>query len=296
MTQKVRPMLAASVKVEEIMYPAFVSPKLDGIRGIIHEANALTRTLKPIPNHYARHTFSSGELTGLDGEFILGSPTAPDSYRKTNSALMTHEGMPKPKYYVFDDMTIPTDSFVDRLDRLKKRVKYLDHPDIVLLEQVLVKNVIELVNYEEMIIEMGYEGVVVRHPKGLYKYGRSTVSQGWMVKLKRFVDSEAEIVGCVELMENKNKAVVNKLGYTERSHHMENKVPGGRLGAFKVRDIESGWEFEIGTGFNEADRIEYWKNRESMVGKIVKYKYFAVGMKDVPRHPSFMGLRDTRDM
>jgi DNA ligase-1 len=293
---KVRPMLAATVSIEEIMYPCIASPKLDGIRGIIHEAKALTRTLKPIPNIYVSSIFSDGEFTGLDGEFIVGEPTAPDSYRKTVSALMSHQGMPQAKYYVFDDMSIMTDSFVDRLDRLKKRVKYLDHPKIVLLSQVLIKNVIELANYEEMVIRMGYEGIIARHPNGFYKCGRSTVAQGWMVKLKRFSDSEAIIVGCVELMENKNKATLNELGYMERTHHMENKVPGGRLGAFIVRDIKHGWVFEIGSGFSEDERIAYWKQAEVMVGQIVKYRYFPIGMKNVPRHPSFVGFRDLCDM
>jgi DNA ligase-1 len=293
---KVRPMLAAAVKLEQITYPVLVSPKLDGIRGIIHKDNVLTRTLKPIPNNYVRHTFSSGELTGLDGEFILGSPTAPDSYRKTNSALMTRTGKPDATFYVFDDMSVPSDSYVDRLNRLKNRVGTLNHPSIVLLEQVVVVNVYEMTNYEEILIGKGYEGVIVRHPMGKYKYGRSTVSQGWMLKLKRFMDSEAVILGSVELMENKNEAVVNELGYMGRSSHMENKVPGGRLGAFKVCDTLNGWDFEIGTGFSEAERIAYWKQRGSLVGKVVKYKYFPVGMKDVPRHPSFIGFRDPCDM
>lgn len=296
MSENLKPMLASPVEIEQIKFPCFISPKLDGIRGVIHEAKAVTRTLKPIPNKYVRGVFSDGELTGLDGEFILGFPTAPDSYRKTNSALMTYDGMPKPMYYVFDDMSIPKAPFVERLERLKKRVAYLEHPQIVLLEQVLVRNVIELIKYEEKYVELGYEGVIARHPMGLYKYGRSTVSQGWLVKLKRFVDSEAVIIGMVELMENKNKAVINKLGYMERSHHMENKVPGGRLGAFQARDIEHGWEFEIGTGFTEVERVAYWKRGKAMVGQIVKYKYFPIGMKDSPRHPVFLGFRDPRDM
>ena len=113
---------------------------------------------------------------------------------------------------------------------------------------------------------------------------------------KRFLDSEAEIVGFVELMRNKNEATINKMGYMERSSHMENKVPGGCLGAFQVKDITYGYEFEIGTGFTEADRIAFWKQKRSLLGRVVKYKYFPIGMKDLPRHPVFLGFRDPRDM
>ena len=139
---------------------------------------------------------------------------------------------------------------------------------------------------------------MIRHPMGKYKYGRSTEKQGWLLKLKRFSDSEAVIVGVVEMMSNQNEAKINALGLTERSSHKENQIPMGTMGALKVRDIHHGWEFEIGTGFTAEERQWFWDNRQTFeeVETLVKYQYFPIGMKDLPRHPSFKGLRSSDDM
>jgi hypothetical protein len=45
------------------------------------------------------------------------------------------------------------------------------------------------------------------------------------------------------------------------------------------------------------DRDFIWQGRAAWIGVVVKYKFFAVGMKgDVPRHPIYLGTRDTRDL
>jgi DNA ligase-1 len=56
----------------------------------------------------------------------------------------------------------------------------------------------------------------------------------------------------------------------------------------------TGVEFEIGTGFTEADRRELWV--APPIGNLVKYKYFAYGVKDKPRHPVFLGFRSPIDL
>jgi DNA ligase-1 len=63
-----------------------------------------------------------------------------------------------------------------------------------------------------------------------------------------------------------------------------------------VRDIETGVDFHIGTGFNDAQRKEIWESRGGWLGKIVKYKSFKVGVKEKPRHPVFLGVRMKEDM
>ena len=66
------------------------------------------------------------------------------------------------------------------------------------------------------------------------------------------------------------------------------------MGALLVRDLTTGVEFQIGTGFDAADRAEFWE--QDMRGKIVKYKSFSIGVKDKPRFPSFLGLRSEIDL
>ena len=92
----IRPMLAAPTTLEKVQFPCYVSPKLDGIRGLLYNGRTLSRSLKDIPNKHVSVRYSREEQHGLDGEFIVGNPTAPDSYRVTNSALMTHGEAPDP--------------------------------------------------------------------------------------------------------------------------------------------------------------------------------------------------------
>ena len=60
------------------------------------------------------------------------------------------------------------------------------------------------------------------------------------------------------------------------------------LGALLVKDLLTGVEFGIGSGFNDAQRKEIWENRYEWIGKIVKYKHFAVGAVEAPRFPIFI--------
>lgn len=157
----------------------------------------------------------------------------------------------------------------------------------------------------------GYEGAILRKPGSPYKHGRSTVKEGYLLKLKRFVDGEARVIGVTELMHNGNEATVNELGRTARSHSKAGMVPTGTMGTLIVRDVKTGVEFEIGTGFTAEERASFWPsvirvigktndNRDifdagPLTGRLAKYKHFLVGTKDKPRHPVFIGWRDRRD-
>lgn len=112
-----------------------------------------------------------------------------------------------------------------------------------------------------------------------------------MLKVKRFEDSEAEVLGTVEEMFNGNEAQRDELGRTKRSKAKAGLVGKGTMGALKVRDLKTKVEFEIGTGFTADDRARQWPT-----GLIVRYKFFAVGVKDKPRHPVYLGERDVKDM
>lgn len=116
-----------------------------------------------------------------------------------------------------------------------------------------------------------------------------------MIKLKRFSDAEAEIIGVQELNKNNNVAERDAFGRTERSSHKANLQPMGTLGALLCKTAE-GIEFAIGTGYTAAMRQEYWNDRKNLVGKFAKYKFFDGGNKDAPRFPVFIGFRDARDM
>jgi DNA ligase-1 len=63
-----------------------------------------------------------------------------------------------------------------------------------------------------------------------------------------------------------------------------------------VKDLKTGVEFDIGTGFTESQRQLLWAQGDNLMGKIVKYKSQPTGVKDKPRFPVFLGFRDKVDM
>ena len=290
-------MLASPANLEKLKFPLLVSPKLDGIRATVVNGQLVSRKLKPIPNEATRKAFESHALEGLDGELIVGSETDHDVYRKTNSGIMTVAGDPRARFFVFDKWD-SYDSFLTRNGKIYQtlagNLDVYEAARVVQVEQEYALNMDDLLDIEQRTLAKGYEGLMLRDPQARYKFGRSTTKEGILLKLKRFTDSEAVILDVVEEMANMNEATVDERGYTKRSSHQDNKVGKGRMGALLVRDLTTGVEFQIGTGFSAADRAEFWE--QDMRGKIVKYKSFSIGVKDKPRFPSFLGLRSEIDL
>lgn len=286
-----KPMLAAKTDGKGLSYPLLASPKLDGVRALIINGIVMSRSFKPIPNAYVQKLFGRPEYNGLDGELIVGTPTDKDVYRNTTSGVMSQAGEPDVSYHVFDKFD-HGGGFHDRLRASQEIIRRLDPViPVVPVEHRFIACEQTLLALEEQYLADGYEGVMLRQQNGPYKHGRSTEREGWLLKLKRFDDSEAVILSAYELMHNANEATQNELGYTERSSHKAGMVGKGILGGLSVRDVYSGVEFDIGTGFDQATREALWKQRDQLPEQIIKYKFFASGVKDKPRFPVFLGFR-----
>jgi DNA ligase-1 len=281
-----KPMLASNVELESVIYPVYVTPKYDGIRCVIRGGQALSRQLKPIPNRHVQKMLK-GCPDNLDGELICHGKT----FNQIQSEIMREDGDPEFSFYVFDiiDTKAP---YLDRMEKLEDMELPAVCNKVIPSE---INNEEELLEAErEAVEEFDFEGLMIRTGDGPYKYGRSTSKQGYLCKLKRFTDAEAVIIGYDELMHNNNEQTIDALGYAKRSHKKEGMVPAGTLGAFIVRDGEK--TFKVATGMTAADRQEYWNNREEMIGKVVKYKYQESGAKDLPRFPTFLGIRHPDDL
>lgn len=286
-----KPMLAASVTdIELLNYPVLASPKLDGIRCIIIDGVAYSRSLKPIPNIAVQQFFANGEYDGFDGELIAGPHNASDVFNRSTHFIMKRDAVDDWAFYVFD--WIQGGITIERMG-LVESLEWSPHVRPVI--QTTLRDAEALREYERVSLSQGFEGVMIRSMGGEYKYGRSTLKEGLLLKLKRFSDDEAMIIGVECLMQNKNIAGVNELGYIERSSAAYGLVPVDALGALIVRRAD-GVEFKIGSGFTESQRYNLWQNQDEIIGKMVTYKHFEVGAKDKPRFPIFKGFRDEKDI
>lgn len=288
MSAQFKPMLATDCVLEQLRFPLLASAKLDGVRAIVRDGVVLSRSLKPIPNQYVQEKFK--QLEHYDGELVYGPPTAKDCYRRTVSACMGSTTAGKAvAFWAFDHVEHPSKPYSDRV-KLRKRA-----PRVILLAQHTITCMSTLLAYEAAELEKGHEGLILRDAEAPYKYGRSTVREGYLLKLKRFTDAEFEVVGFEERVHNGNTPFTSELGRTKRTSHKAGMSGRGDLGALIVQHPR-GFTFNVGTGFSDAERAQIWQSQNKWLGRVVKVKFFAVGVKDAPRFPVFLGLRDVVDV
>lgn len=292
------PMLAAAADLKKIKYPVLGFPKIDGIRAVVHDGQALSRKLLPLPNKFIQGFFSNPEYQGLDGEIAVGEPYDPLCIKHTTSGVMSIEGAPRFAFYVFDKWDLSSAPFTERHRAAKAQVQGMDVGRVTLLQPDELRCEDDLLAYEAARLQDGFEGIILRDPAASYKHGRSTVREGGLLKLKRFADSEATVIGVIEEMHNGNDAQKDNLGRTKRSSAKGNKTGKGRAGALLVRDQLRGWEFEVGTGMDDEDKTQWWAWHQAgtAAGRIVKYKYFPIGIQDRPRHPVYLSWRSPIDI
>lgn len=289
-----KPMLAgkAPADLSALKFPLLVSPKLDGIRCIIRDGKAMSRKLLPIPNKFVQSKLARLP-DGLDGELMLDLP---GSFNAVQSAVMSVEGEPDFTFCVFDWHGAAV-TFESRLLNVTL-FNGLDGPHIDRVPHIKVHTTQELMALEEQYVGQGFEGLMIRSLDGPYKCGRSTEKEGYLLKVKRFEDAEAVIIGCLEMMHNDNEATTNALGHTKRSHAKEGKRPAGVLGKFQCATTTLGCiEFECGAGFTAAQRAEFWQRRDELIGQTIKFKFQPdpSGGYVAPRCPIFLGFRSEID-
>jgi len=287
-----RPMLAATAKDEAALrahWPGTVlaSPKLDGIRCLAHpELGAVSRSFKPIPNEYIRDCLDE-DYHYLDGELITYTDGVRDDYNTVQSKVMSRAGDPEWQLIVFDSFRSPDAPFMERLHHA-----YLDSytlENAVCLEHPHVESPDKFMELASKWLAAGQEGAMYRHPEGLYKDGRSTLRQGWLVKWKQFLDAEGTVVGYQERMHNENEKTMDAFGLIERSSHKAQMTGMGTLGALL---LETSWgTLRVGTGFDDAQRQWIWDHQEMHMGLKATFKYQPYGVKDKPRFPVFLRWR-----
>lgn len=288
-----KPMLASKCERPDLLpFPVLATPKLDGIRCLKLGGKALTRSFKPISNRFAREWIEANLPDGVDGELMLRDGT----FSETTSAIGRRDGQPDFVFHIFDHVIGSIDSpYHERMTHLAEL------PDSVRIVKVLpirIRNVAELVAYEEECIAAGYEGVMVRTPHSPYKCGRSTEREAWLLKIKRFEDAEAVVLEPYEGMTNQNAAEQDAFGRTKRSLAQAGMIGRGELGGFIVRHLSTGVEFRL--GYNHVvggiDRVTLWMKRETLIGRVVKFSHQPSGAKEAPRFPKFIGFREAWDM
>lgn len=309
---KFQPMLAyqetpeTEKDIARLKFPMYYSHKLDGVR-MTHYGNMVSRSNTPFPSAFVHHAYKGTtvdvgvDLLGVDGECIVGDPFGEGVFDRVSGTMRTHGSMVPIDWYVFDYCHPQWyhRPYEERKDKLADVVSCYRGPGkIVLLEQTLVRSWSEVLECEARSLSLGYEGGMIRSPINPYKFGRSTLIENGLIKIKRFETREAVIEGFYELMRNENAPELSRTGFQKRSSSINGLVGGGTLGGFHVKDLETGVRFNLGSGLglDDALRLRVWQNQDKYQGRIVSYKKLMYGEKDKPRNCTFRGFRDKFDM
>lgn len=267
----IEPMLAKKFEDEEskVTYPAFVQPKLDGIRcvAIIDSGTATlwTRTRKAITS--VPHIVAALEKAFAGDTLVLDGELYNHDYKQEFETIVSlvrqqepKEGHEKVQYHIYDLVDTKA-RFSERYKRLKQAIKGCK--TLCLLETHQVESGEELMEFFSHFKGLGYEGAMYR-ADAAYENKRSN----HLLKLKTFCDSEFKIIGVEE--------------------------GRGRLtgAAIMVCATKSGETFNCKMEGSIDNLKVILSNRRDVIGKMLTVRYQDFTNGNVPRFPVGVSIRD----
>ena len=294
-------LLAATIPpkygLAKLPYPLYASPKIDGVRGGAQNGVVVSRNGRPIANREIQTRFGRPEYEGLDFEITDGVPYGEGVYnravRMTNKASADAS---KARLNVFGWYPCADggpDSFCDvstQLSIVADREANTGCKGVHIVKQTLIKNAAQLVKFEEKCLAQGYEGVMLRgadspaYPQKPGKENRSTLNEGWLLRLKRFEYAECRLLAVHPLEHNAN---TERTSIGRRSSKKSGMVVSTtQFGSVDVVDTKSAATFSLTIPTNELRNWEGWRNEKLWKGKVVRYKFFPTGNVSAPRFPT----------
>ncbi len=301
----ISPMLAKEFDPKKLAkwQSVYLQPKLDGMRTIYDgEGGLWTRTGKPIVSmpKLLEQIINIFGAQPTDGELYTHDSSFQKIIKSARRTVNIEENE-EICYHVYD---LPVDelTFAERYHHLNSGYRayiakrwYKEHLEIPMRIKIVDTVITSYRKKEELAIHelSGYEGTMARNGAGLYKFGKRSSD---LLKIKTFKDAEFEVVG-VEQFLSYDKDIVpegtpGSKRYSDGTCYKDiNPIPLDKLGALVLK-TESGATVRSGSGFDDEERVEYWKNPP--IGKLatIKFQQWTDGDNPVPRFPIFKCIRD----
>jgi DNA ligase-1 len=315
-----KPMLGTDIEDKrDLKFPMLSSYKLDGIRCIFKDGQMLSRSLKQIPNKQLQEKFeylkqySKLNNVILDGELYSHNLT----FQQITSLVMTQdfedeETIKKLKkrddlyltqffntrfefynplqFHCFDILF--TENILDFSARVGQYTRMQEGTDFIAVKQKTLNNTYELDAEFQEALRLNYEGLILRNPNKLYKFGRSTEKEQGLLKFKEFKTYDAIIRDITREQKSIAEQERDELGNSKRSHKKEFMIDTDKASAFEV--IINSFPCKVSLAMTDDEKKEVWLNKEKYIGKWIEFKGMEVGAKNVPRHPVFVRFRDDK--
>jgi DNA ligase-1 len=277
--ENIKAMLAHKYDEDKAHYPAFIQPKLDGVRCLFTAKGAFSRANNHFMNvdhieQALKPFFAKNPTAILDGE--LYNHGLKDDFEKIISLVKKKkptnedrlEAAELVEYHVYDIASMTIAPYNLRLNYLNSDLfrGFATWP-IMHVPTKVVLDYDEALEAHKKNLKLGYEGSIYRSFEGRYKGTRS-----WdLMKFKDFHDDEATIIGY-------------DIGQGKRE---------GTLGKFIMMD-DDGNEFGCppGKGYNYKDLANMLENITDYIGERATFTYFERTKAGSYRHPHYKCLRN----
>jgi len=266
------PMLAKQYEdyADDLRYPLYSQPKLDGIRCLVKKDGMWSRNGKPIISaphilDELKDYFDKHPNTILDGELYCDRLS--HDFNKICSLVKKtvptvkdfQESAETIQYWIYDIV----DSKLNFEDRYTQFESITPTKSIRKVPTTLAYTTNQLNSLYEEYVEKGYEGQMARLNRP-YENKRSK----YLLKRKEFKDSEFTILGIFEGEGNKT----GMAGYMTFKNH-------------------KGIEFRSNIKGDREYLKELWKNKDKYIGRSATVKYFNLTPGDeVPRFPYVINI------
>jgi len=250
----------------KVVWPCVLNPKFDGQRALVRKKNGVvtmwSRMGKPItiPKRIIQQleiVLKEGECT--DGELYVHGWT----FQRLISAIKKESDDTHLLQYHIYDMPHETLTYTERFE--KRWVTKPSETQIHVSDVTYAQNADDIMAYETKMLKQGYEGIMIRNPKSLYRFKHRSFD---LLKFKRFQDSEYKIVGFTEGKGRETGLIV--------------------FTCVTDRGIEFGCRPE-GT---RDERAALYKRGNETIGKYITVRYFELSNIGVPRFPVGVSIRD----
>jgi len=303
------PLLSATVPIDKqtgdfnwltIPFPVYASPKIDGFRAMVQRSTLVSRNGLAVRNKELQARYGRPEYEGLDGELTDGPPNGADVFNRTSRVVTKADAdAAAVRFNVID--YVPSKNAVpfsvgQRISVLKANygVRGSITASMPPIPQTLIKNIEALKAYEAKMLAQGYEGVMLRradqgaYPRKTSKSGkplkenRSTLTEFYLARLKRFEYGDAVIVSVSPLEHNVNE---DRTATGARSSKKAGQVvdAAGRVGSAMLRDWNTGKTFSTTIASEALRTWQGWADERRWKGVKVRYKYQLIGSVNAPR-------------
>lgn len=259
-------------KKNDIIFPCYVQPKLDGLRCIVYSTGGTivcqsrTGTYFETMEHIVKEItpyFNGDKNLVFDGELYTTEMPFEELAGLIKKKKITdndRERLKHVKYHIYD--IINDEPYSKRYkwihDNIREK-RYLSSVPTFLTDRKDFKK------YFSEFVEDGYEGIMLRNIEGLY---RCNYRSNDLQKYKEFMESEYEIVGAKE-GDGRDKGTV-----------------------IWVCKNEEGKEFSVRPRGTIEMRKEWFENGREYIGSMLTVIYQELSELGIPRFPVGKSIRD----